>query len=232
MKDRVNGILAAYEGFYRSDVTAAFSRLATDVEWSATLGGPVLRGADAVREYWAGSRLSVEWCLEPDGLLQRGDRIFAVVHQRLHNAAHRAVDDRRVAHVLTFRRYEVVRVQSFDSMDEGLTALYWAESGVSASVRVPAWHLESGSFAGAPVARAPPALGLRVGHGVGRSRIVLAHSWHGVLRPDDALSRLPLVDRVRAHAGPKHKENPNTPSGRTTQASVRLLLAIWRSSCD
>jgi ketosteroid isomerase-like protein len=124
MTDRVGRLLEAYEAFNRRDFTAAFAMLASDVEWLATLGGPSLHGDRSVREFWAGGQESVEWRLEPEDLLQCGERLLAVVHQRVRDAASNVVDDRRVAHVATFRGDEVVRLQAFTSMDEGLKALF------------------------------------------------------------------------------------------------------------
>ena len=115
MSDRIQRILSAYVAFNRRDFDAAFALLVPDVEWSATLGGNVLWGDKAVREYWDAVSASVEWRPEPDELLQRGERILAVVHQRIRGANAAAVDDRRVAHVLIFRGDQLG--QPFDILD-------------------------------------------------------------------------------------------------------------------
>jgi ketosteroid isomerase-like protein len=124
MGHRVPRLLTSYEAFNRRDFTAAFAMLASDVEWSATLGGPVLRGERAVREFWSSAQVSVDWHPEPGELLQSGPRIFAIVHQRVRDAASNVVDDRRVAHVVTFRGEEVIRLEAFNSLDDGLRALF------------------------------------------------------------------------------------------------------------
>jgi hypothetical protein len=124
MPDRIQRILTAYAAFNRRDFATAFAMLAPGVEWSATLGGNVLRGDKAVRQYWGAVSASVEWRPEPDELRQRGERIFMVVHQRIQDANTTAVNDFRIAHILTFRGDQLVRLQAFDSMDEGLAALF------------------------------------------------------------------------------------------------------------
>ncbi len=120
---RIETLRAGYEAFNRRDVENALRMLDPNVEWPDMLEGRVLRGAQAVREYWTRQFQLIDSHVEPEEFVEQGARVLVVVHQRVRRLSTGTQDDRRVGHLYTFRGTKVVRMQVHGDLDEARRVL-------------------------------------------------------------------------------------------------------------
>jgi ketosteroid isomerase-like protein len=99
---RVAVLRAAYDAFNRRDVEAVLALLAPDVEWPNVLEQTVLRGREAVREYWLRQFREIDPRVEPLRFVAEGERLVAEVRQIVRDPGGRVLSERTVAHVYTF----------------------------------------------------------------------------------------------------------------------------------
>jgi ketosteroid isomerase-like protein len=122
--ENVAAVRAYYDAFNRGDDEAAEAFLAEDivVDYSRrTIEPGVARGREAaiaaaqrVREAWG------ELAVEPQELVERGDRVIAVVVNRARGAASGAETSSRTAQVWTLRDGRAVRFEYFGDPEEAL----------------------------------------------------------------------------------------------------------------
>jgi uncharacterized protein len=130
-QENVEIIRSLADAFQRGDSAAFFSVLDADVEWhdqTAIPGADVHRGREAVRrhfEQWFDAWEEIEYSTEE--LLDRGDRVVAVIRRRGKGKGSGAVVSDQVIHVYTVRSKKIVRFEGFTDKDEALTAAGLAE---------------------------------------------------------------------------------------------------------
>ena len=120
----VAAVRSYYEAFNRGDDEAAEAFLAEDivVDYTRRLIEPgVARGREAaiaaserIREAWG------ELSVEPEELIDRGDRVVAVVISRARGAASGAETSSRTAQVWTLHDGRAVRFEYFGDPEEAL----------------------------------------------------------------------------------------------------------------
>jgi len=105
----------AYEAFNARDVAAALATMHPDVEWANGMEGGIVRGRDAVREYWARQWRLIDPRVEPRRIrADVGGRVVVEAHQVVRDLAGRVVKDQSVVHVYDLeggliRRMEIRR---------------------------------------------------------------------------------------------------------------------------
>lgn len=99
---RIAVLRRAYEAFNRRDVEAVLALMEPDVEWPNVLEQTVVRGRDAVREYWRWQFREIDPRVEPVRFVSDGDRLVAEVRQTVRDLGGRVLSTRTVAHVYTF----------------------------------------------------------------------------------------------------------------------------------
>lgn len=124
---RTAGILAAHRAFNAGELDVAFAGLALDVEWHSApyvFDGGLLRGRQAVIDFFSGIRDAGDWQVEPHTIVNAGERCV-VVHQR-GSYAGRAT--RIEGTIDFFQVWEfganglVVRVREYESREDALNA--------------------------------------------------------------------------------------------------------------
>jgi ketosteroid isomerase-like protein len=119
-----------YDAVARGDNVAPFELYAPDIEWDvrtsppALLGlEPVYHGHEGVRRFWRDWLSAFERLdFELEELIDAGDRVLAVIHQRaVGRLSHIAFDDRVFA-VWTLRDGKVARMRAYLDRDEALEA--------------------------------------------------------------------------------------------------------------
>lgn len=106
---------AAAEGFLAEDIVVDYSR--RSIEPGVAHGREAaIAASNRVREAWG------ELKIEPEELIERGDRVIAVVVNRARGAASGAEASSRTAQVWTLRGGRAVRFEYFGSPEEALEA--------------------------------------------------------------------------------------------------------------
>jgi uridine kinase len=100
---RIAVLREAYAAFNRRDPERVLALLAPDVAWPDMLQGRVLTGADAVRAYWTHQFTVVDSRVEPERFVVAGERVLAVVRQRVTRLDDGTTDERTIGHLYTFR---------------------------------------------------------------------------------------------------------------------------------
>jgi ketosteroid isomerase-like protein len=124
--ENVAAVRAYYDAFNRGDHESAYAFLAEDfvADYSRrSIEAGIARGreqaiavAEAVREAWG------ELSVEPEELIERGNRVIAVVANRARGAVSGAEIGARTAQVWTLRDGKAVRFEYFGSREEALEA--------------------------------------------------------------------------------------------------------------
>jgi ketosteroid isomerase-like protein len=92
-----------YAAFNRRDLPAVLADLAPDVVWPNGWEGGILRGRDAVRDYWLRQWAAIAPTVDPVGFAWQDDgRVAVTVHQVVRDPAGRTLADETVIHVYRF----------------------------------------------------------------------------------------------------------------------------------
>jgi ketosteroid isomerase-like protein len=123
----VENTKAAYEAFGRGDVMAAAENFADDIEWwtSESLpDGGTVRGKDAVLEAWSHlPEYVTEFAVEPDEILDCGDKIVVRGHQHVKTKETGETYDGPFVQILEFSGGKVQRAAFFEDSGKVLEAL-------------------------------------------------------------------------------------------------------------
>jgi ketosteroid isomerase-like protein/uncharacterized protein YciI len=101
-----------YRAFNARDVAAALATMHPDVEWANGLEGGIVRGRDAVRDYWARQWRLIDPHVEPRRISadDRG-RVVVEAHQVIRDLAGRVVKDQNVVHVYELEGGRIRRME-------------------------------------------------------------------------------------------------------------------------
>ena len=125
--EHVERLRRSYDAFNANDLDAALEIFDPDIEWHTYIvpgpGGGVYRGHDGVRELWSDAkRIFGDFRNVPEEMFDAGDQVVIFVRVEGVGAKSGAAVQARIAHLMTFRGEQVVRVQSFEDHDEALRA--------------------------------------------------------------------------------------------------------------
>jgi catechol 2,3-dioxygenase-like lactoylglutathione lyase family enzyme/ketosteroid isomerase-like protein len=120
---RVATLRDAYDAFNRRDVERVLVLLTDDVAWPDMLEGRVLHGVAAVRAYWQRQLESISSHVEPRTFRTHGDRVLAIVEQRVQRLAGGPVETAIIAHLYTFRDDRIARMEVIADLDAAGAAL-------------------------------------------------------------------------------------------------------------
>lgn len=96
---------SAYAAFNTRDFDAAFATMSPDVEWPRAFKGGVVRGHQAIREYWTEQWSEIDPHVEPISFQPDGpDRIVVQVHQVVRDLKGTVLADQQVGHCFTIQR--------------------------------------------------------------------------------------------------------------------------------
>ena len=108
-----------YEAFNRRDIDGALEGLDPEVEWPNMLEGTIIRGHQAIREYWPRQFQLTASRVDPEEFVEIG---VVVVHQVVRDSDGTLLADHRVAHVYAFREDKVARMDVYENKSEALEA--------------------------------------------------------------------------------------------------------------
>ena len=109
--ERLALLRRTYDAFNRRDVETVLAALDPDVAWPKLLDRTVIRGREAVREYWERQFQQIDPRVEPTGFVSRGDQTTVEVQQVVRDLQGKVLGDTHVAHVYTFRDDQVVAME-------------------------------------------------------------------------------------------------------------------------
>ena len=121
--DVIQRIRRAYDAFNRHDMDAALEAMHPDVEWPNVMEGEMIRGREAVREYWSRQWSIVRSTVEPVEIVPCGERIAVRVRQTVRVLETGEEDVREVAHVYTMRDGATARMEVLYDFDEARRAI-------------------------------------------------------------------------------------------------------------
>jgi ketosteroid isomerase-like protein len=114
-----------FEAFDGGQLDLAASYLAADVEWDNTvlIDEEILRGREAVLEYWQRILASMPFAHEDHRILDAGEHVCALVRIRARGAGSGAETTVPVGYVVSVRDGAVARVRLFASQARALKAV-------------------------------------------------------------------------------------------------------------
>jgi uncharacterized protein len=127
--ENVETVRQGYEAFNRGDVAWMIARLDPEIVWedaSEVPGSSSYRGTREVRAYL--ESFAQQWGeirFEPEGILDAGERVVALVRMVARGRASGAQVDARLAHLYELRqgrRMRVLRVRTFFDREKALEA--------------------------------------------------------------------------------------------------------------
>jgi ketosteroid isomerase-like protein len=121
-QENVETLQRGYDAFNRRDIDAALEGLHPEVEWPNMLEGTVIRGHQAIRDYWTKQFQLTASRVDPEEFIEMGDRWVVLVHQVVRDSHGTLLADHRVAHVYAFRDEKVARMDVYENKDEALKA--------------------------------------------------------------------------------------------------------------
>jgi ketosteroid isomerase-like protein len=129
-QENIDVVRRVYAAAVRGDNEAAFELYAPDIEWDVTpspaaqLGlEPVYHGHEGVRRFWRDYLSAFERLdFELEELIDAGDRVLAVVHERALGRHSGIAFDNPVFAVWTLRDGEIARMRVYLDRDEALEA--------------------------------------------------------------------------------------------------------------
>ncbi|HXO19656.1 MAG TPA: nuclear transport factor 2 family protein [Thermoanaerobaculia bacterium] len=120
---RIETLRAGYRAFNRRDVEKALQMLDPQVEWPNRIARRVLCGQQALRQYWTRQFRLFDCRVEPEELVEEGDRILAIVRQRVRRLSSGAQQDLQIGHLYTFRGVRAMKMQVFTDLEAAKRAL-------------------------------------------------------------------------------------------------------------
>ena len=129
-RENVDLVRRVYAAAARGANEAAFDLYAPDIEWDVTPSAaaqfdlePVYHGHEGVRRFWRDYLSAFERLdFELEELIDAGDRVLAVVHERASGRCSGIAFDNRVFAVWTLRNGEIARMGVYLDRDEALEA--------------------------------------------------------------------------------------------------------------
>ena len=120
----VDQLRRGYEALNRGDVSVVLELLGSDIEWHEPAPSPhagIHRGRDGFEQFFRGWIESFEgFRVEPEDVVERGDRLIAVVRQSGRGRASGVEVEARLAHVWTVEDGKAVRWEAVPDADEAL----------------------------------------------------------------------------------------------------------------
>ena len=120
----VEQLRRSYEALNRGNVSVVLERLDPDIEWHEPSPSPHAgshRGRDSFEQFFRGWIESFEgFRVEPEDVVERGDRLIAVVRQSGRGRASGVDVEARLAHVWTVEDGKSVRWEAVADADEAL----------------------------------------------------------------------------------------------------------------
>jgi ketosteroid isomerase-like protein len=122
----VDALRRGYEALNRGDLSGVRALLHPDIEWEEGPGAPeagVHHGREAFEAFLRAWLESFDdFRIEPEDVIERGDRLIALVRQSGTGRASGIEVEARIAHVWTVTDGYAVRWQSYASQEEALAA--------------------------------------------------------------------------------------------------------------
>jgi uncharacterized protein len=120
----IDQLRRGYEALNRGDVSVVLELLDPDIEWHEPAPSPdegSHRGRDSFEQFFCGWIESFEgFRIEPEEVVERGDRLIAIVRQSGRGRASGVEVEARLAHVWTVEDGRAVRCEAVPDADEAL----------------------------------------------------------------------------------------------------------------
>jgi ketosteroid isomerase-like protein len=124
--EAVEVVRRAYERLARGDVDGAAELLDPDAEWLPYLGmveGEVFRGRAAIVKLWSDITAHLSgFTVEPEELIDRGDKVVAVVRATGSGSGSGAAVEQRWAQLVSVSGGSIHRVEAFPDREAALRA--------------------------------------------------------------------------------------------------------------